>query len=336
MISQHSRLRTYFLLVVVAVIFITGVPAQAEGPITGWPRSYEDGGNKVIVHQPQLDDWENYSELNGKAAVAVELKGEGKEYYGAVTLQAVTETDFDTRIVLLKNIKVTDMTFPNIEGQLSEKCQRAVIRALPLGNQSMTISLDRILAGLERTAQQVKAVDINLDPPPIYYSDSPAVLVMFMGEPKFEAVPGIPALLYAVNTNWDIVLEVGTSNYYLLNGNTWLTTKDLVKGPWQAAGTLPGSFLKLPDDDNWKAVKENIPGQKASTVPMVLVTTEPAELIQTDGAPGYSPIAGTGLLYVTNTESDIFLDSVSGQIYFLTAGRWFKSKRSWSRPNRQN
>ena len=315
------------LLVVVAVIFITGVAVQAEGPIMGWPRSYEDGGNKVIVHQPQLDDWKDYTELNGKTAVAVELKGEGKEYYGAITLQAVTETDIDTRIVLLKNIKITDMTFPNIENQLAERCQRAVMSALPVGDQSMTFSLDRVLAGLERTAQQVKAVAINLDPPPIYYNESPAVLVMFMGEPKFETVPGISALLYAVNTNWDIVLEVGTSNYYMLNGRTWLVTKDLVKGPWQAAGTLPESFLKLPDDDNWKAVKENIPGQKASVVPKVLVTTEPAELILANGPPSYSPITGTSLLYAMNTESDIFLDSVSGQIYFLTAGRWFKTKK---------
>ncbi len=43
----------------------------------------------------------------------------------------------------------------------------------------------------------------------------------------------------------------------------------------------------------------------------------------TEGAPQYAPIAGTDLLFMSNTESDVVLDVASQQNYVLLAGRWF-------------
>jgi hypothetical protein len=194
-------------------------------------------------------------------------------------------------------------------------------------DKTLLIALDRILAGLEGTREKAKGVEVNLDPPPVYTSEKPAILVLFMGEPKFEAVENVSGLLYAVNTNWDILLEVGSSKYYLLNGESWLVTENIMKGGWKASWSLPEFFSKLPDDENWKAVKQNIPGVKATEVPKVFVSTEPAELIVTEGKASYSPIAGTKLMQVTNTESDLFMHSGDGLHYLLTAGRWFKAKK---------
>lgn len=321
-----------------SLVFVSSTTwAQDPAPGDGWPRLYESAGNRVVVHQPQLDDWQDYRLLSGKAAVSVALKAEDREYYGAINLQAVTEVDSDSRAVLLKGLEVTELTFPGLEESLAKRCRQAVMKTLPV-NRSMTLSLDRILAGLEQTAEQAKSVAINLEPPPIYYRDSPAVLVMFMGEPKLEAVQGVSELLYGVNTNWDLLFELGTSNYYLLHGQSWLVTGDLLKGPWKAAASLPDAFGKLPEDDNWKAVKQNIPGSRAAVIPQILVSTQPAELILTEGVPNYSPVAGTQLLYVTNTDSDLFLHSGSGKHYFLTAGRWFQTSKlagPWSAASEQ-
>ena len=55
------------------------------------------------------------------------------------------------------------------------------------------------------------------------------------------------------------------------------------------------------------------------------MTTEPAEMILTDGPPSYMPVKGTRLLRVINTESTLFLHSGDGKLYFLVAGRWFRS-----------
>jgi hypothetical protein len=197
--------------------------------------------------------------------------------------------------------------------------------ALPQ-DKVLLISLDRVLAGMERSKLETRTTPVNLDPPPIFYSAEPAILVLFMGEPKFEAISGVSGLLYAVNTNWDIILELGSSNYYILNGESWFVTKNVLDGSWQPAGRLPAAFSGLPDDENWKAVKEHIPGKRATQVPKIYVSRKPAELILTRGKTNHGLIPGTKLLYVTNSDSDLFLYSGDGHYYFLTAGRWFKAR----------
>ena len=55
------------------------------------------------------------------------------------------------------------------------------------------------------------------------------------------------------------------------------------------------------------------------------MSTVPAELLVTQGEPAYAPIARTSLLYATNSDNDIFVDTQSQQYYTLLAGRWFRS-----------
>ncbi len=89
------------------------------------------------------------------------------------------------------------------------------------------------------------------------FHDRPAVLIVFIGEPKLESVNADdPSTMFAINTNWDVLFD--GSEYYLLNGNQWLVTKDLMKGPWTAATKIPDPFKNLPDDDNWSEVKSNL------------------------------------------------------------------------------
>ncbi len=113
-------------------------------------------------------------------------------------------------------------------------------------------------------------------------------------------------LKFAVNTNWDL-FETPSKTLYLRNNDIWLTASDL-KGPWSTAGTLPPSFAKLPANDDWTDVKANIPGRPptAGAVPMVYVSTSPAEMLLLRGAPVYQPVPGTSLLWVSNTDSDVF------------------------------
>src|SRR4030095_16236155 len=128
-------------------------------------------------------------------------------------------------------------------------------------------------------------------------------------------------LKFAVNTNWDLFEHGPTKTYYLRNNASWLQATT-VKGPWTPAATLPGSFSKLPSDDNWKDVKAALPGKKldAKTVPTVFVSTSPAEMLLLNGPPSYSLVNGTNdLLWIQNTESDAFRAGKSGPIYYLVA-----------------
>ena len=94
------------------------------------------------------------------------------------------------------------------------------------------------------------------------------------------------------------------------------------------SGKLPDSFSKLPADENWKDVKAALPGKPLSgkAVPKVFVSTAPAELIVLQGAANYSKVEGAqSLLWVNNTEADLFRMGLGGDFYFLIAGRWFKA-----------
>ena len=55
-------------------------------------------------------------------------------------------------------------------------------------------------------------------------------------------------------------------------------------GPWVAAGSLPPSFSRLPNDENWKEVKASLSGAGSNAaIPRVFLITLPAELISVQG-----------------------------------------------------
>ncbi len=295
--------------------------ASATDDELEWPRESEADGYKVTVYQPQLDDWKDHERLVGRCAVEL-AKGDADPYYGSVELIADTATNFQSRSVRIEQLSIGEVRFPSVEDGIAEDLEAAVRKLVP--ERGWEISLDRVLAGLERTEQQQREIDVSLDPPPIYRSESPAILVIFIGEPAFEPVKGT-GLLFAVNTNWDVFLDPKRSAYYLLNEGSWLTAPDPMKGPWTAAKKLPGDLGRLPSDDNWADVRKNVPGVQPLAVPKVIATDRPAELIETDGPPSFVAIKGTQLLYASDTDSYLFLHSGEGKYYFLVAGRWFRS-----------
>lgn len=289
----------------------------------GWPRVFKSGKKQLTVYQPQVDYWRGYTNIHYRCAIA--LKGVTKqEKFGVAEIDAVTVTDQAERIVALVPTQ-RDIRFPNTSDSDLQALRRAVDELRPPG-QAMTISLDRVLAYLNPAEQPTQhPVELNLEPPKVFYSRQPAILVMILGEPQFQPVEtNRTDLLFALNTNWDLFYDTGAQRYFLLNQDNWLTAPE-VKGPWTPAQNLPASFSMLPANDNWSNVRQNLPGKRLSVAPVVFVTTEPAELIMTRGEPSYSPINGTRLLRVTDTDSVLFLNSGDGKFYFLVAGRWFRA-----------
>lgn len=295
----------------------TAAPAQR-----GWPRTFEKGGNKVEVYQPQVDSWKDYAVIKFRAAIAVTTADANQPEYGVLAAQANTVIDKENRMVVLTDPNVT-LRFPDLPpakaaevGKLAQDC---------LGKRDrIDVSLDEVLAYMH-TENKAAGVQLNLKPPPIHYRDSPAILVIYLGQPQFKPLKDTP-LMFAVNTNWVVLMDTTTSKYYLLNEKSWLTSADPLKGPWTAASTLPAEFSKLPAGGNWDEVLKNLPGQPLKAVPAVITSTEPAELIVTDGPPAYTPISGTRLMYVNNPEMTVFLDLTNKDYYYLVAGRWFRAK----------
>ena len=143
----------------------------------------------------------------------------------------------------------------------------------------MTISLDRILAGLQRTKTSAKPVAVKTDPPRIFYSKRQAIMLLVDGEPVRAPVEKLN-LEFIVNTNWDLFYDKKGKNYYLLADKTWLSASALA-GPWAVTGKLPDDLSKLPANQNWDDVKKAIPPTVSPTMrgPEVFFTNKPAELI---------------------------------------------------------
>lgn len=324
--SLKIRITCYSVILVVLSITCAGAFANVErpDPKEDWPRVHTLETGKVVMYQPQIESWDDYKHFVAKAALQVIPAGKESGIYGAIHLEADTQVNYQTRMVLVQKIQATDLNFPNSDPEAVEEATK-IANELISQTHLMAISLDRMIAALEISNLQHPVIDVNLNPPPVFYSSEPAILVMFIGEPKLETIKDND-LMFAANTNWDLFLDPASGNYYLLNEDSWLKTEDLAKGPWEAAGDLPKGLSQLPDDENWTDVKKHIPGKPDADIPKVFIANQPSELIVTDGEPSYTPITGTHLLYVPNTDSDLFLHSQEKTHYFLTAGRWFSAQ----------
>ncbi len=301
-------------------------PAATQKPVDGgWPRAYTaPSGAIVVLYQPQIASWQDQKHIVAYSAVAYEKKGEEKPALGSVKIESDTSVALADRLVHFKELKLSEVNVEKLDRDGIKEVTGEIEKAIPDGER--VIGLDRVLASVDKSQIIPKNVEgVKADPPKIFYSATPAVLVNIDGEPIWSPIKDND-LKYAINTNWDLFQHGPTNTLYLRNEKVWLKAT-AVQGPWTPAGTLPDSFKKLPPDDNWKEVKASLPGQKPSDkTPTVLVSTEPAELILLTGAPNYLLVDGTtDLLWVQNTTSDVFRLGKTGPVYYLVSGRWFSA-----------
>ncbi|MGH7176380.1 MAG: hypothetical protein ACREJC_03270 [Tepidisphaeraceae bacterium] len=316
------RIQT-FVLAICLLVFPGYALAQAAAPTPppAWPRNYQQNGNTLTVYPPQVDSWKDYTTINFRCALALTPVIDGKTQYGVMSAQAETFVDENNRTVLITNLQPT-INFPGMP-DAQATAMKAMVKGMLPNNSLIDISLDQVLAYMHKQTK-VPQVELNYNPPPIYYSDTPAILVIYMGQPQFKPIQGTD-LLFAVNTNWVVLMDTKSSQYYLLDGNSWLTAPDPMKGPWTVATSLPDSLTKLPSTGNWESVKKHVPGVQLAKAPKVVTSEQPAELIVTSGPPSYTPIAGTRLMYIANPTMPFFWDLVDNNYYFLASGRWFRA-----------
>jgi hypothetical protein len=304
--------------------------ASAAAVDGGWPRDYVTAsGGAMRVFQPQIASWDGQRKMVAYSAVSFIPKGASKQTMGTVKFEGDTSVAVDQRLVNFTQVKVTESSFPNASNDQIKEITGEIVKNGPQGE--MVIALDRVLARLDKSQIIPKNVaDVKADPPPIFYSASDAILVNIDSDPIWSPIMGND-LKFAVNTNWDLFQHTPTNTYYLRYNESWLSATD-IKGEWKPAGKLPDSFKELPgekdkDTDNWKEVRDALPGKslKASQVPKVFVSTTPAELILLRGPASYVTVGNTKLLWVNNTESDVFRLGRTGPVYFLTSGRWFSA-----------
>ena len=307
--------RWLFLFFVMMAVAAT---AAADDPI--WPRQITKPGGKLVIYQPQVDDWKDFQQVDGRMAFTITPTG-GKTHVGVMTVQLQSAVNMDAHTVLLSNPKVTSVSFPSLDPATTTQMDQ-LMKSFLNPAATMTISLDRLVASAKKTKTPPVA-DVKNDPPAIFISMRPAILLMVNGAPANVPIANTK-LQFVVNANWPLFSEQGSPTYYLFDGKGWLKGDNLA-GTWAPTSKLPKQMSKVTENSNFTDLKGFIPPPPGSTAssPVVYYSATPAEIVVFGGEPRWTPIAGTQLSYASNTSSSVFKYAPSGAFYYLTSGRWF-------------
>jgi len=305
---------------------------EASQAATGdrWPKSAELDGATYTVYQPQLDSWDTFN-LAGHAAVSVLPPGAQAPVYGVLKLTAKTKVDRLARTVYFTDATVQAAIFPSAP-TWAASYQQAFQALFVKG--PFTVALDRMEAALAvlNAQSQSKSVPVQNPVPQFVFSTTPAVLVTIDGDPAWRPIAGT-SYERVLNTRPLLLRDAsGTIYFHLFDG--FLKAPGLA-GPWSLATGLPPEIAKAAADlgasgavDLMEGPADEKTGKKpslASGAPGVIVVTKPTELIVTDGAADLQDLPGTDLLYVSNTDANVFEDLRDQQTYVLVSGRWFKA-----------
>lgn len=288
-------------------------PLDEETP---WPRVRSTNGNTVTLHLPQVERWTSNS-FAARAVVAVKSKDAKKESLGVVWFEANGRVDRANRIVTLDRMEITKARFPDATDGGSNAT--ALVRELLPGG-ARTVSLDYLITalGFVQAAARKGAQGLKHTPPEIIWATNRAVLVVIDGEPVLRPATD-STLERVVNTPALIVRAKAGGKYYLNGVGQWFAA-DAIKGPWSLAQTVPPEVAALATEKATAAVP------RAGEPPLrIIVSTSPAELLQSDSLPDFRPIRGTALQYAADSDSQLFFHTTERQAYVLLSGRWFKA-----------
>ena len=326
--SPMKLLRSSLFQSVLLVAVLLASPVERTVAKTGsdqssdssWPREKYSNGTRLIVYQPQVDDWKNFQDLSWRMAISLTPKT-GKTVVGVVEMKGNTNIDNVAKLVTITNPEITGTYFPSLDKAAAEKMEQLFKTFVP---SNLSISLYHLIASTPKK-EAPAGVQLSNDPPKIFVGYRPSILLSVNGEPVLSEVPNTN-LKFVVNTEWPLFFDQGNSAYYVAVGQQWLTASSL-DGQWSPTNKLPADMSKVPQDKEWSALKKFIPppANPKGITPDVFYSDKPAEVILFDGQPVYSQIPDTQLEYATNTNSVVFVYKPAQQFYFLTAGRWFRA-----------
>ncbi len=288
----------------------------------GWPRQRTNEQGSLVYYQPQVDAWTNFKQLDFRMAFSLTPKG-GKEIVGILELQAQTDVNVDDRSVVISNFKIKEVKLPGLDPVKASTVDQMVRSFLP-PDHTVVMALDRLVASVEKT-QAPAAVPVQNDPPAIFVSNTPAILLNVDGEAVRADIAGTN-LGFVVNSNFPLFFEKESpKEYYLYTGQQWLKSASM-EGGWAPTPKLPRDMSKVANDPKWAEMKKPIlsPSAKGKP-PTIFYSDKPAEVILFQGQPAYAQIPGTQLSYATNTDADLFVYNPTQDYYYLAAGRWFQA-----------
>ncbi|HTS43213.1 MAG TPA: hypothetical protein VMH01_02380 [Puia sp.] len=297
-----------------------------------WPKVITAAdGTTIKVYEPQPESFGG-NILKFRSAISVIENGATDPVFGTFWATAKVQTDRDNRVMTIESLQVTDLKIPAVADQKKTDFVRTTLE-YQFPDAAGQISLDEVLTSLDQGLEENKlSSDISTKPPKVFFTTQPSMLVLIDGTPKLQR-----------NNDWNLDVVVNSpftivknndGQFYLYGGNHWYVAPSAT-GPYSYTGdNVPQNLLSIQSSLNSNAANNNNDnvnnGNNSGTVnnnnPVnIIVSTVPTELIQSNGEPDFAPIEGTSLLYMKNSDNDIFMDVNSQDYFVLISGRWYKA-----------
>ncbi len=308
------------VLCTMSIAIISILANAAENP--SWPREIKTEEATIVIYQPQIEEFTEIM-LEARAAIAVTLKKTKSPVFGAVWFNSKVLTDIEKREVLLEDLVVKRLKFPEAGEGDRDKLINILESEVP--QWEIKLSLDRLLASIDADEQAMKGDAYDNKAPDIIFSEEPAILLIIDGDPVYREIKGFEKYKYVLNTPF-FICTADEKDFFLYGNRIWYKSGDLYGGWKQTA--FPPQELKQMMEEEEKQKQKEMGNDYDSGKPMaakIYVRTHPAELLQSVGTPKYDALEGTDLLYMSNTENDIIMDINSQTYYILISGRWYSS-----------
>ncbi|MBS1597717.1 MAG: hypothetical protein JST75_05800 [Bacteroidetes bacterium] len=309
---------SFFLLFI--VVFFNFQTTFAQTSNISFPKDITlNSGEVVTIYQPQPESFSG-NKITGRSALSIRKTANDEPVFGAVFYEATISTDKDNRVAQVESLKITNAKFPGVEDQSQiDKVISEIEQDVPKWN--MVVSIDDLVATIKTENEGKGADQFNNNPPKIFYRDKPTTLVIIDGDPKIQndkdlnadRVVNSPSLIFKEGNQWN-----------MYNGGVWYKSTSITNG-WTPNTNLSAK-VKAVNEQVKKQEKDNNGGSDPTETPQttdILVSTEAAELLQTDGPANYKAIQGTSLLYASNSSNEIFKDINSQKTFVLLSGRWY-------------
>ena len=306
----------------VCVLLLALLLLSAFSSYAQWPKVIPiQNGGKITIYQPQRESLFGVK-LSGRAAVSIQKTSKDEPIFGAVFYVSTISTDKVSRTASIESVNITSAKFPGInDSNLVIKLEKLLQTELPKWNLEM--SMEDLVTSLNPENVSEGTDQFKNDPPKIIYKNKPTTLVILAGDPKIQKDPRLEANR-VVNTPSLIFQD--QNQWHMYTGGVWYKSDSITNG-WKQNSILTDKVKIV--NDTIKKQEKRLNGDKEITakpeVTDILVSTVPAELIQSKGEPIYKPIDGGSLIYISNSVNDIFKDVRSQKFYVLLSGRWYRA-----------
>ncbi len=322
--TRAAHLIQHFLWITAAVLFAAHTQAQEKQD--DWPLVFTSGKDQVQVFKPQPESFDGTS-FTARAAVALQRPEDSGPVFGAIWGNGVLAVDRSERMGTLKTFKVTDARFPGVT-DANELSRIKEMLSEGITQHAGPIPIDWLVAALDEEKQMSDSYENT--PPEIIFRDKASILVFVDGDPIYEKVKDpaatsgdpvyaqtAPAVERVVNTPFFMVRAKG-GEHWLHGSGLWYSAGN-IKGPWANQKKAPDYLERLAAEVDTTTA----PPPTNGIIPEVVVTMKPAVLLDVNGDPQMEPFDNSSLMYVTNTNKDLFLDIPTQEYYFLASGRWY-------------